>query len=304
MKHRNVIRGVCLFLLICIPLHSGGNQETYSTADKITIVTSILPHQYAVDRVGGSYVSTMALVGPGQSPHSYEPTVQQMAKLATADAWILSNTDFEIALKDKVADLYPHLLITDGTATVKFRTLEEHDHEESEPTAHGTEIDRHTWLGREPMKIFATHVYDTLVLLDPVQEPYYAANLATFHADIDMLFDTLAVELAPLRGTTVFVYHPSFGYFLDEFGIVQKAVETGGKEPSAKALSALIQEARSYGCPTIFVQAQFPVSAAQTIARAVGAEVIALDPLAYDWLENIRRMGDTLRNALSAREEE
>jgi hypothetical protein len=30
------------------------------------------------------------------------------------------------------------------------------------------------------------------------------------------------------------------------------------------------------------------------VAKAVGAEVLALDPLAYEWLENIRHMGETL----------
>jgi zinc transport system substrate-binding protein len=44
----------------------------------------------------------------------------------------------------------------------------------------------------------------------------------------------------------------------------------------------------------VFVQAQFPVTAARTVANAVGAQVIELDPLAPDWLNNIRRMGQAL----------
>ena len=49
----------------------------------------------------------------------------------------------------------------------------------------------------------------------------------------------------------------------------------------------------------IFVQAQFPVNAARTVADAAGAAIISLDPLAPDWLDNIRRMGDAMLLATS-----
>jgi zinc transport system substrate-binding protein len=98
-----------------------------------------------------------------------------------------------------------------------------------------------------------------------------------------------------LAGSTVFVYHPSFGYLFDEFGIIQKAVETGGKEPTAKNLTRLINEARAADVSIIFVQAQFPVNAARNVAEAIGAQVVPLDPLAYDWMENIRTIGETLK---------
>ncbi len=94
------------------------------------------------------------------------------------------------------------------------------------------------------------------------------------------------------------MYHPAFGYFLDTFGILQEAVETGGKEPSSRVLSELIKRAREERVRVIFVQAQFPPQAAKTVADAVGARVVPLDPLAEDWLENIRRMGEALKQAI------
>jgi zinc transport system substrate-binding protein len=108
-------------------------------------------------------------------------------------------------------------------------------------------------------------------------------------------FGDLRRKLAPLRGKTVFVYHPAFGYFLDEFGIIQEAVETGGKEPSPRVLGQLIEKARAEKVKVIFVQAQFPSEAARTAANAAGAELVSLDPLAADWLSNIRTMGEALK---------
>jgi zinc transport system substrate-binding protein len=278
-----------------------------AASGKPVVAVSILPQAWFLENISGGRIETLVLVGPGQNPHSYEPTPRQMGDLASAKAWILSGTDFEISLDPKIRSLYPALTIVDGTDGVTFRSLEEHDHE-AEGTSAKTqalsgdiEIDRHSWLGREPVKIMATHIRDTLTAIDPEGIEVYEANYLNLISRIDGAFDELAKELAPLSGSTVFVFHPSFGYFLDEFGIHQEAVETGGKEPTAQALAALITEAQADKPAAIFVQAQFPAAAAQTIADACGAKVIPLDPLAPDWLTNINVMGKTLHDSLGTK---
>jgi zinc transport system substrate-binding protein len=257
------------------------------------IVVSILPQTYFINRIAGGRVEVTVLTGPGQNPHDYEPAPQQMAALAEARAWILSGAEFETALRSKVEALFPALNIRDGTQGVAFRTLEDPD--EHGGQEHGDGIDRHTWLGREPAKILAGHILEVLLDLRDGSAAVYRENYEALIRDVDGEFDRLKEELAPLRGKTVFVYHPAFGYFLDEFGITQKAVETGGKEPTPRMLARLIAEAQDKRPRAIFVQAQFPAEAARAVANAAGAELAALDPLAPDWLENIQRMGRILR---------
>lgn len=273
---------------------------------KPVVAVSILPQRYFLERVGGGRFEALVLVGAGQSPHSYEPTPSQMASLSEAKAWILSGTDFEIGLKPKISAQFPSLAIVDGTKGVTFRELQEsemeHEHEEGEDEDgaddhHDTNIDRHTWLGYETSKIIAGNVRDALVAIDPEGRSAYDANLASLVADIDATFTDLKVSLAPLSGTSVMVFHPSFGYFFDAFGIRQAPVETGGKEPSARALAELIDRAKAERVPAIFVQAQFPAAAAKAVAKEAGAEVVMLDPLAPDWLANIGRMGEALKRA-------
>ena len=162
------------------------------------------------------------------------------------------------------------------------------------------EIDRHTWLGSAQAKILAAHIRDALSGIDPPNAARYAQNYAELERDIDSEFARLREELAPLRGRRVFVYHPSFGYFLDEFGIIQEAVEAGGKEPGPRELKSLIARAKEERAAAVFVQAQFPVNAAKTVAAATGAELVSLDPLARDWLANIRLMGEALKRAVPA----
>lgn len=300
MKNRRFLV-LTILSLVLLTLYARGSAETRPGDDgRPLIAVSILPQQYVIDRIAGDLADTVVLVGPGQSPHSYEPTPRQMSLLSQADAWILSNTDFEKALASNVRALYPDLLVVDGTEGVTFRYLEDHDgeHEHLEEEENSIELDRHTWLGREPMKLLGLAVAQTLITLDTEHESTYLRNLDNFHSEVDAVFDVLTEELADLRGTSVLVYHPSFGYLLDEFGITQEAVETGGKEPTARALADLIERAEERGVKALFVQAQFSTNAARNVAQAIGAEVLPLDPLAYDLLGNIRVIGKTLARTL------
>jgi zinc transport system substrate-binding protein len=223
-----------------------------------------------------------------------------MAGLAEAVFWVLSGTEFETALRPKIAALFPALPMIDGTEGVRFRSLESHgDDEETEGG-----IDRHTWLGSEPAKLMAVHIRDALTAADPGGAAVYEQNCGALIGDIDAEFGALRAELASLRGKTVFVYHPAFGYFLDEFGIFQEAVETGGREPTPRVLQALMEKARREGAAAVFFQTQFPVNAARTAAEVLGLELAALDPLAPDWLANIRVMGAALKGAVRSGEGE
>jgi len=276
----------------------------------ISIAVSIPPQQWFVSRIAGDNVRVTTLAGPGANPHNFEPTPGQIQNLSSANAWILSGAEFEISLLPKVKKLFPDLLIVDGTQGVRFRTLEEHDHDHlheyningdtSAPRSPLTTpyLDRHTWLGREPAKILASHIKDTLTVMDGDNEELYNSRYEDVIKLIDNEFDFLSAALAPLKGKSVFVYHPSFGYFLDEFDIHQEAVETGGKEPGPRQLNNLMKKIIEEQAVAVFVQAQFPVNAARTLAASAGVQLISLDPLAPDWLENIGRMGQALMKAM------
>ena len=272
----------------------------HSPQDKLLIAVSISPQAWFVNQIAGDKADTLILVPPGQNPHTYEPTPRQLQSLASASAWILSGLEFEISFMPKIAPLFPNLLIVDGTKGVQFRSLEEqcsdHGHQ-----AHGhscLDIDRHTWLGREPAKLLGMHIRDVLSQLDYENEAFYRGRYENLVREIDNVFEELRIALAPLSGGNVFVYHPSFGYFFDEFHIHQEAVETGGNEPTPRILNNLMAKIIEEKPAAIFVQAQFPVNAARTLANAAGAQLIEMDPLAFDWLDNIRRMGKSLQSAI------
>lgn len=305
MKAKPVAAAVSLafFCLGALPLAQAAGQAAAPKAP--TVVVSILPQAEFVSRIAGDKVKVLTLVGPGASPHNYEPTPRQMAELSGASLWLtVGGVEFEKAFLPKVKALYPRIKIVDTTTGVKYRTLEAHSHdaEGSESGADADQeeeggLDPHVWLGRDAVKVQLSAIAEALCALLPSDASFFLKNRAAYVAEIDATFDSLAKELAPLKGKKVFVYHPAFGYFLDSFGILQEAVEVGGKEPTQKTLATLIAEAKADGAKVVFVQKQFSAGAAKTVAAAIGGVVVEVDPLAADWLANIRVMGEAMKLA-------
>ncbi len=93
------------------------------------------------------------------------------------------------------------------------------------------------------------------------------------------------------------VFHPSWGYFADRYGLQQIAIEKSGKTPSIRQLGKLIEQARKAGVKTIIVQPQFSRRDAETIAQEIGGKVVAIDPLAYDIPATLLKMAETLTSS-------
>lgn len=290
------------FFLFALGLASASFAQAKKPALKIAV--SIPPMQEWVQRIAGDRASVTVVLPPGSSAHAFEPSPRQLLELGQADIWFTISIDYEFSLKPKVSAMFPKLSIVDVTKNVKFRTMRPGEKEIGEPTSAGqidpalSNRDLHTWLGYEQAKSEIMLIRDTLIARDPEGTEVYKKNCDAYLKEIDAVYSSLRTKLAPLSGSKVFVYHPAFGYFLDMFGITQEAVELGGKEPTQKELTALVELAKKEKAKVIFVQMQFSQSAARAVASAVGAAVVPIDPLAADWLANLSRLGEAMYKAL------
>jgi zinc transport system substrate-binding protein len=52
-----------------------------------------------------------------------------------------------------------------------------------------------------------------------------------------------------------------------------------GREPSPRALKALVEEGRRGGLGRLFTEPQFPPAAARVVAREAGLELTLVDPI-------------------------
>ena len=270
-----------LFLASCSPREP-------ETGKPLAFV-SIPPQAGLLKALVGDSMDVRTLVGEGQSPHAYEPTARQLAALGRADVLFTVGVPFEKTLLKKIGPLYPELPIVGTDAAVAKRAMP-HAHHEGHCTHGEGEKDPHIWLSPANAMAMATAMFQTL-------EKTGAADPEKYHALIQRLEQLeagIAELLAPFKESRFYVFHPSFGYFADTYGLVQVPIELDGKSPSPRQLSDLIEQAQVDGVKVIFVQKQFPADSANVVANAIGGAVVQLDPLAEDIVANLQQIADAI----------
>jgi len=151
--------------------------------------------------------------------------------------------------------------------------------------------------------IMAGTIRDELKAVDSLHAADYDANYKALEADMNALDSRLRKSLAPLEGRTFYVFHPAFGYFAREYNLKQKAVEDQGKSPSARQLLQLVEQAKADGVKVVFVQPQFSRQSAEVLARELDGAVVALDPLAKDYIANMDLIAQRVNEALTRQDE-
>lgn len=272
--------------------------------EKLKVFVSILPQKYFAERLLGDNAVVDVLIGPGMSPHTYEPLPQQMSKLSRANIYFTVGIPFEKIIINRLKNLCPDLLISASDENIEKIKMEghhhheePHEHQHEEEHQHNMGLDPHFWLDPIKASVMADNMAKAVIASKPELADYVRLNLESIKAEMNKLDEELSQKLLPFKGKTMLVFHPAFGYFAARYGMVQKAVEIEGKEPAPRQLAELIRNCRADGIKIIFVQKQFPVSTAKTIANSIGGKVAAIDPLAEDYVDNLKTMAEAVADS-------
>jgi zinc transport system substrate-binding protein len=295
MKYRVLVTVALIFLL---PLNS-------SAKPPVKVQVSILPQKYFVERIGNDRVKVDVLVKPGKNPATYSPSPDQIKTLAASDVYFRIGVPFENGMLHKIESI-AGIGVVDTRKGIVLKAMDTHRHgkeDHGQGTGHHDDRefigkDPHIWMNPLMVKQQAHTIFLTLSNLDPDHQDTYQTNYDRFIQDLDMLDNRLKKILSVLKGKNLFVFHPTFGYFTEAYGLKQVAIETMGKAPKGKTLSKIIKLAKQQNARVIFAQPQFDRNAAQKIASAINGRVVTLDPLAYDYLANMDKMAQTITGAL------
>ena len=292
-------RPLGLLLLAGALLASGGPVRAEDAPpppgrERLTVFVSILPQSWFVERIGGRDVEVLFLVGPGDSPATFEPAPRDLARLDDADLLLTIGVPLERMLLPRLRDQRYGLAVVDMAAGIARREVAP-----EEAHGHGAETkDPHVWLDPHRAEALARNTRDALARLRPGSAGRYDENLRSVLEDLRAADRRLRERLAPCEGATVLVFHPAFGYFTDRYGLRQLAIQAGGLEPGPRHLARTIERARKLGLRTVFAQPQAPSASVKTVAEAVGGKAEVLDPLAPDYLDNLSRIGEAFAGAV------
>ena len=309
----------CAFIFVIAP-HIYAN-------DKPLVFVSIVPQKYFVQQIGKDLVDISVMVQPGADPHTYAPKPKQMIDLSKSKIYFAIGVSFENAWLDKIAAVNPDMRVVhtdhgieklamaahhhhddaDEHHEGKHHDKNSHDHKKGEH--HGDAdhdedhhehagLDPHIWLSPPLVKIQARSILAALREVDPEHRNVYDANFKAFSAQIDQLDADIKKIFAGKTGLQFMVFHPAWGYLAHAYGLKQVPIEIEGKNPKPAQLKELIEHAKEREIRVVFVQPQFSTKSAELVAREIGGQVAFADPLAEDWMANLRQIADKFQAAL------
>lgn len=290
-----------LLVLCALAAVAGCNdQPSQIPSGKITAVVSIAPQAWLVEQLGGAHVEVITLVGPGDSPETYQPTDAQVSRVMAAQVYFRIGVPVENSRWCSVIENSGRIKIVDTHHGIPLRQMAGnghsaaggHDHDHHHHHHSGT--DPHIWLSPRLLKKQAAAITEALIELEPQHTDFYTGCLHSLEKQLDEIDQAIRGLLEPWRGKAFLVFHPAWGYFADEYGLRQKAIEVQGKEPSDYELTRLADWTRQEEVEVIFVGPQDPKRLAQAVARVIGGRVETIDPLAWDVSANLVRVADML----------
>ena len=258
----------------------------------INAVVSILPEKTFVKAIGGDKVNVSLMVLPGNSPHTYEPKPSQMKDIAKATLYFAIGVEFENVWLDKFKNLNKSMQIIDLTSGIEKISMVSH---EDEHAHENKSTDPHIWTSPDNVKIITETIYKALIKADPSNENYYKQNYETFLTHIEETDNKIKSILSSKpEGTKFMVFHPSWGYFAETYGLKQLPVEIEGKSPKPKELIKLLKEAKEEKISAIFTRPEFSDSIANIMANELNIKVVKVSPLSPKWSENLINIANAI----------
>ncbi len=264
---------------------------------KPLVFVSILPQKYFVDQVSQGLVDVEVMVGPGENPTTYEPTPGTISALASANMYVAIGVPFEQAWLRRIQQNYPDLEVVHCCEEIIDLSTSRHDH--GDAAYHAME-DPHVWTSPKNVIAITRLVERHLVQLDPANSEQYAIAASAFVQRLSELDQEIVSMTRDLSKRKMIVSHPAWSFYAADYGFQQLSIERKGKDIQAASLKNLIEEARRDRIKAVFTQPQFNSKAARVIAMELGGNIYSLDPLAYDYIENMLSITRSIAEGLTS----
>lgn len=225
----------------------GASEKPTAQGDKLKIVTTIFPEYDWTREILGDQserAEVTMLLDNGVDLHSYQPTADDLIKIAECDLFIYVGGESDGWVESALASTSNpdraviNLIDTLGDSVKLEEVVEgmqetEHDHEEEEDHAHDAdeqeaETDEHVWLSLRNAQAVCQKIAEKLGEIDPEHEQAYTQNALAYIdqlAALDAKYQA-AVDAANKK-TLVFGDRFPFRYLTEDYGLNYYAAFVG-----------------------------------------------------------------------------
>ncbi|NLK45934.1 MAG: zinc ABC transporter substrate-binding protein [Treponema sp.] len=242
------------------------------------------------------------LMNKGSDLHNYQPTAQDMIKIASSDLFIHVGGISDIWVKDALKESKTNIIVLNlvdilGNKLKIAKHIEgiqetEHHDDECPATCHAccqekchtdchadceehhhehlhNHNDEHVWLSLRNAEIFISKITDSISILDKTNANQYKTNAENYNnmlKELDLSYKTV-VETAK-RKTILFGDRFPFRYFVDDYGLTYFAAFSGcsaESEASFETIAFLAKKVSALSLPVVFVLEKSDTKIAQSI---------------------------------------
>ena len=304
-----------IVLLLCLMATAGPAAGDGRTGGRPRVVTTIFPlYDWTREILGDAAASwdLTLLLDSGVDLHSYQPTVQDIAKVSTCDLFVCVGGESEGWVKDALKNatrkgqVAMNLLDLLGPAVKEEKRVEgmeeeahdhdhDHEHDEHEHDEHEAELDEHVWLSLRNAEAACRHLAEALAKVDPAHGEAYAANAARYIERLQELDGRYraAVE-GGVRRVILFGDRFPFRYLADDYGLTYYAAFAGCSaetEASFATVTFLAARTEELGLPCVLTLEGSRHRIAETVVantRTKDQRVLSMDSMQSATLRDAR----------------
>ena len=233
----NKIKNIFLAIIILFATSTSAFAKS-----KIKVISTIFPmYDWTREIIGNqketnNNIDLTLLVGNGVDLHSYQPSIQDVAKISTTDIFIYVGGESDGWVKDALKNKKnKNMIIINLMEVLKDHIKEEEivegmeaEEECEDEDEEEIEYDEHVWLSVKNAKVICNEIAQALCKKDSANTAIYKNNLSDYTTklnELDAAYSTIVK--ASSKNTLIFGDRFPFRYLVDDYNLKYYAAFVG-----------------------------------------------------------------------------
>ncbi|MDG1989836.1 MAG: metal ABC transporter substrate-binding protein [Dehalococcoidia bacterium] len=260
--------------------------ESQVKNDSLEVAATIFPVYSIAEQIAGENITVNLLIQPGESPHTFTPSVSTKQITERAQRVYVVDEDFDKAVINIIDSKSKTLAVNTNVNLLKYEDEhddhddDKHKDDDHDEHAHG-EYDPHYWLSPNAAIKIARNIADDMKTLDPNNASDYEENYGVFEKSVTDLYAKLKTDITSVSDVAFITMHDAWAYFNEAFetNLVGSFEPSGAESPSPKYLAELQEKVDEKNAVAIFSEPQLSLSSIQQFIKDNDLRTGVLDPL-------------------------